>query len=136
MILASGLRVSLYMSVAHCEIEPILERMAEQASEMSNPWLEGSSPILCFLANFVEAALWPDGIAVAGFLPPILIDRLTATAFPLQPSVVLPAEGPKAYHLAASPRSARYGGDSAGRHMRGAARAKPSFATLLGRRRV
>jgi predicted NBD/HSP70 family sugar kinase len=92
---ASGLRRSINIDAAHGEMEPILARMAEETPERFDPWLHEAGPIFRFLINFLEAALWPDGIAVSGFIPTPLIDRLIEAAMPLQGSVVLPADDPR-----------------------------------------
>lgn len=135
-ISASGVRMSLDMALAHGEMEPILEQMARDTPEVFDPWLREAGPIFRFLVNFVEAALWPDGIAVAGFIPTILVDRMIAAAMPLQHSVVLPADDPRR----TMPRlfRAQRGADSI---PLGAAcgvlsaRANPDFVTLLAQRR-
>lgn len=135
-ISASGVRLSLDMSVAHGDMEPVLERMAVETPEAFEPWLRDAGPIFRFLVNFVEAALWPDGIAVAGFMPTVLVDRLIEAAMPLQHSVVLPANDerrtmPRLFRpkrgAEAIPLGAACGVLSP--------RANPDFVTLLAHRR-
>lgn len=133
---ASGVRLSLDMSLPHGEMEAALERMALETPDVFDPWLHEAAPIFRFLVNFVEAALWPDGIAVAGFLPAALLDRLIAAAMPLEQSVVLPADDQRRV----LPRlfRAKRGAESI---VVGAAcgvlspRANPDFANLIARRR-
>jgi len=135
-ISAVGLRLTLGIDAAHGEMEPLLERMAVETPEMFDGWLYEAGPIFRFLVNFVEAALWPDGIAVAGFIPTILIDRLISQAMPLHHSVVPPDGDPRRI----MPRlfRARHGAESI---PFGAAcgvlstRANADFVTLLAQRR-
>lgn len=135
-ISASGLRKSMDISAPHGEMEPILARMAEETPEAFEPWLREAGPIFRFLVNFVEAALWPDGIAVSGFMPSALVDRLIQSAMPLQSSVVLP-EGDSRRTMPRLFRAQR-GAESI---PLGAAcgvlsyRANPDFVSLLASRR-
>lgn len=136
-ISASGLRRSMNIDAPHGEMEPILARMAEDDPAAFDPWLHEAGPIFRFLVNFLEAALWPDGIAVSGFIPTPLIDRLIDAAMPLQGSVVMPADDPRRI-LPRLFRASR-GADAI---PLGAAcgvlsyHANPDFVTLLGARRT
>jgi predicted NBD/HSP70 family sugar kinase len=58
-------------------------------------WLDVASPVLRFIVNFLEAAIWPDGIALGGFLPDWYLARLVERAAPLNKSVVLPEGDPR-----------------------------------------
>ena len=87
---AGGVRMRLGINAAQGELEAKLQTMLREDPAAFDPWLNEAAPILRFLVNFVENALWPDGIALAGFLPDALLDRLIVAAHPLPDSVVLP----------------------------------------------
>ncbi|MGV0908181.1 hypothetical protein [Martelella sp. FOR1707] len=92
---ASGVRHRLGFNFAQGEFQEKLEVLVEQTPEIFMPWVEEAAAILRFLVNFVENALWPDGIALAGFLPDKLLDLLIEAVFPLPISVVLPQGDPQ-----------------------------------------
>ncbi|MFC0012621.1 ROK family protein [Devosia nitrariae] len=92
---ASGLRESIKLDLPQGEMEATLEHLAAHNQAVFEPWLDETAPILRFLVNFVEAAMWPDGIAMGGFMPTVLIDQLIARAYPLSDSVVPPDGDPR-----------------------------------------
>lgn len=72
----------------------LLESMTEQAliadPARADEWLDSAASVLRFIVNFLEAAIWPDGLALGGFLPDWFLHRLVERAAPLNASVVLP----------------------------------------------
>lgn len=85
---ASSVRLALGLDQPHGEFEALVEvALAEEAPQLAR-WLDSASRLLSFIVNFLENALWPDGIVIGGFLPPALLEALVASALPLNPSVV------------------------------------------------
>jgi predicted NBD/HSP70 family sugar kinase len=93
-ISASGVRQRLGLAQPHGQYERELERILDAEPERLAPWLEEAGELLGFVVNFLENAIWPDGIALGGFLPDRLLDRLIARLEPLPSSVVLPEGAP------------------------------------------
>ncbi len=75
---ASGVRMAPNLTQPQGTFEAELERLVTERPDLFEPWLEEAEPVLRFLVNFLENAIWPDGIALGGFLPNALIDRLLA----------------------------------------------------------
>jgi hypothetical protein len=94
-ISASGVRQALGLGQPHGEYEGELERLLDTVPERFEPWLHEAGELLAFVVNFLENAIWPDGIALGGFLPDRLLDRLIARLEPLTSSVVLPETAPQ-----------------------------------------
>jgi hypothetical protein len=99
-------------------------------------WLDEAAELLRFVVNFLENALWPDGIALGGFLPDRLLDRLIARLQPLDHSVVLPdmAPGrivPRLYRAQRAPDAIAHGAAVSVL----SSRSNPDFAGLIGTKR-
>ncbi|SHJ26026.1 ROK family protein [Wenxinia saemankumensis] len=92
---ASAVRRALDLHLPQGDIEAELDRRIDQRPQDFRPWLEEAAPIMRFLVNFIEAAIWPDGIAISGFLPDRLIDLLIAQSLPLADSVVMREGDPR-----------------------------------------
>ncbi|RYH02513.1 ROK family protein [Salipiger sp. IMCC34102] len=133
---ASGLRESLALDVEQGELELELGQLLDQQPDRFDPWLAEAAPILKFLVNFVEAAIWPDGIALGGFIPKPLLDLLIARSLPLSDSVVMREGDPRR-----SMSRLFSAGDGADAIPYGAAvsvlsyRANQAFPELIARRR-
>jgi predicted NBD/HSP70 family sugar kinase len=82
------LRQSLRHELSEGSLERDTERLWADKPAAFDPWLNEAAPILNFLANFVENAIWPDAITVGGFLPPSLLEALVTRTHPLYDSVV------------------------------------------------
>ena len=87
---ASGVRHAVGLDRPQGAFEPALAQMAIDTPQVFDPWLDRAAPILRFVVNFLENAMWPDGIVLGGFLPDALLDRLIARTGPLTDSVVAP----------------------------------------------
>jgi predicted NBD/HSP70 family sugar kinase len=134
---ASGLRQSLQLELPQGCMEAELDRLAAAEPQLFEPWLNEASAILRFLTNFIEAALWPDGIALGGFIPVKLLDRLIEQASPLTDSVVMPDSDPRRslprlFRACHGAESIPYG---AGVGVIGH-RANPDFSRLITARRL
>ncbi|GGL76856.1 hypothetical protein [Wenxinia marina] len=92
---AAGVRRALRLDLPQGDMETELERRVAERPQDFRAWLEEAAPIMRFLVNFIEAAIWPDGIAISGFLPDRLIDLLIAHALPLSDSVVMREGDPR-----------------------------------------
>ncbi|WBU63911.1 hypothetical protein [Paracoccus aerodenitrificans] len=92
---ASALRESLQMDLPQGVMEAELDRLAREEPHIFTPWLNEAAPILQFLVNFVEAAIWPDGIALGGFIPDKILELLIARSLPLPDSVVMREGDPR-----------------------------------------
>lgn len=136
-ISATGVRSALGLSEPQGQYEQQLERLLASAPERFDPWLDEAAELLRFVVNFLENAIWPDGIALGGFLPDELIDRLIQRIMPLDHSVVLPdvAEDrlvPRLYRARRATDAIAHGAAAAALSYR----SNPDFADFLGRRRL
>lgn len=88
-ISATGVRQALGLRQPQGRYEEELERLLDHEPDRFDPWLEEAGELLRFVINFLENAMWPDGIALGGFLPDRLLNRLLNRLQPLDYSVVL-----------------------------------------------
>ena len=93
-ISATGVRRALGLSEPQGTYEAELEALLDISPERFDPWLDDAGELLRFVLSFLENALWPDGIALGGFLPDRLLDLLIERLQPLEYSVVLPDTSP------------------------------------------
>jgi hypothetical protein len=135
-ISATGVRQALGLTQPQGEYEPEFERLLDDDPQRFEPWLDEAGELLRFIVNFLENAIWPDGIALGGFLPDRLIDRLIQRLQPLEYSVVLPETArdrvaPRLYRAQDATRAIAHGAAAAGLSYR----ANPDFSDLIGSRR-
>lgn len=136
-ISATGVRRALGLTEAQGRYEQQLEMLLDSEPARFDPWLDEAAELLRFVVNFLENAIWPDGIALGGFLPDRLIDRLIERLQPLDHSVVLPdgAAGrlvPRLYRAQRATEAIAHGAAASVLSYR----SNPDFADLLGTRRL
>lgn len=91
---AGSLRHALGIEAGQGTFERTLADRVAAAPRVFEDWLAQAADALRFLVNFVENAVWPEGVTLGGFLPDEIIDLLIARTHPLNPSVVMPDEAP------------------------------------------
>lgn len=135
-ISATGVRRSLGLQQPQGRYEEALEELLDTDPTIFDPWLNEAAELLRFVVNFLENALWPDGIALGGFLPDRLLDRLIARLKPLEYSVVLPESAPtriapRLYRAQRATQAIAHGAGAAVLSYR----FNPNFADVIGTRR-
>jgi predicted NBD/HSP70 family sugar kinase len=135
-ISATGVRRALGLVEPQGQYEDQLEMLLDSERERFDPWLDEASELLRFIINFLENTIWPDGIALGGFLPDRLLDLLIERLQPLDHSVVLPegAEGrvvPRLYRAQRATDAIPHGAAA----LVLSSRSNPEFADLIGTRR-
>jgi predicted NBD/HSP70 family sugar kinase len=135
-ISATGVRQALGLAEPQGRYEAELERLLDAEPERFGPWLDEAAELLRFVVNFLENAIWPDGIALGGFLPDRLLDRLIGRLNPLDHSVVLPdsAETRLAPRLFRAERASRAIAPGVAAAVL-SYRSNPALPALLGARR-
>lgn len=86
----TALRKRLAVNAPQGEFEPILAKAFHEGDDRMDDWFRDAAKVLGFIVNFLENAIWPDGILIGGFLPREMLQHLVETTRPLSPSVVLP----------------------------------------------
>lgn len=135
-ISATGVRRALGLAEPQGQYERQLEMLLDSEPARFDAWLDEAAELLRFVVNFLENALWPDGIALGGFLPDRLLDRLIGRLQPLDHSVVLPdtAPGrivPRLYRAQPATDSIAHGAAVSVL----SSRSNPDFAALIGTKR-
>lgn len=92
---SAALLDALGMSSSPFHPGPELDAALADSPALFEPWLSETAPILRFIVNFLEAATWPDGIFLGGFVPKPLLQMLIDRSLPLTNSVVLPEGEPR-----------------------------------------
>jgi predicted NBD/HSP70 family sugar kinase len=136
-ISATGVRRALGLAEPQGRYEEQLEMLLDSDPERFDPWLDEAAELLRFVVNFLENAIWPDGIAIGGFLPDRLIDRLINRLLPLDHSVVLldDADGrlvPRIYRAQRATEAIACGAAASVLSYR----SNPDFVGLIGTRRL
>ncbi|MBW9080590.1 hypothetical protein JNB84_21740 [Rhizobium pusense] len=90
---ASALRTALGSDLPHGAFEILFERALSDNVPAITGWIDDASRVLNQIVNFLEKAMWQDGIMVGGFMPRPVLNGLADT-FPLSPSVVPPQDHP------------------------------------------
>jgi predicted NBD/HSP70 family sugar kinase len=136
-ISATGVRQSLGLSQPQGRYEDELERILDSEPARFDPWLDEAGELLRFVVNFLENAIWPDGIALGGFLPDGLLDRLIGRLQPLDYSVVMPDDSPgrvlpRLYRARRATEAIPHGAACAALN----SRSNPGLAEIIGAKRL